>query len=68
MGLPPLQEVLSATEAYLTTLDAVLPLFHPGRLLRSINNWYAHPDQKERTIWAAINVVLAPAYRQIPPQ
>ncbi|KAH7139866.1 hypothetical protein B0J13DRAFT_586393 [Dactylonectria estremocensis] len=56
MELPPLQEVLSATEAYLTTLNAVLPLFHPGRLLQSINNWYAHPGRRERTTWAAINV------------
>jgi hypothetical protein len=67
MELPPLQEVLSATEAYLTTLNAVLPLFHPGRLLQSINNWYAHPGRRERTTWAAINMVLALAHGRIPP-
>jgi hypothetical protein len=67
MELPPLQEVLSATKAYLTTLNAVLPLFHPGRLLQSIHNWYAHPVRRERTTWAAINVVLALAHRRIPP-
>lgn len=67
MELPPLAEVLSATEAYLTTLNAVLPLFHPGRLLQSINNWYAHPGRRERTTWAAINVVLALAHIRIPP-
>lgn len=67
MELPPLQEVLSATESYLTTLNAVLPLFHPGRLLQSINNWYAHPGRRDRRTWAAINVVLALAHRRIPP-
>ena len=67
MELPPLQEVLSATEAYLATLNAVLPLFHPGRLLQSINNWYAHPGRRERTTWAAVNVVLALAYHRTPP-
>lgn len=67
MELPPLQEVLSTTEAYITTLNAVLPLFHPGRLLQLINNWYAHPGRRERTTWAAINVVLALAHRRIPP-
>lgn len=67
MELPPLQEVLSATEFYLTTLNAVLPLFQPGPLLQLINNWYAHLGRRERTTWAAINVVLALAHRQIPP-
>jgi hypothetical protein len=68
MELPPLQEVLSATEVYLTTLNAILPLFHPGRLLQSINNWYAHPGRRQRMTWAAINVVLALAHRLIPPE
>ncbi|KAB5546818.1 hypothetical protein GE09DRAFT_1204699 [Coniochaeta sp. 2T2.1] len=67
MELPPLQEVLSATESYLTTLNSILPLFHPGRLLQTINNWYAHPGRRDRTTWAAINVVLALAHRRIHP-
>lgn len=67
LELPPLQEVLSATEVYLTTLNAVLPLFHPGRLLQMINNWYAYPGRRERTTWAAINLVLALAHGRIPP-
>ncbi|KIW72367.1 hypothetical protein, variant 2 [Phialophora macrospora] len=66
MEMPPFQEVLSATEAYLTTLNAILPLFHPGRLLQLIHNWYAYPGRRERTTWAAINVVLALAHRRIP--
>ncbi|KEF55363.1 uncharacterized protein A1O9_08113 [Exophiala aquamarina CBS 119918] len=67
MELPPLQEVLSATAVYLTTLNAVLPLFHPGRLLQSINNWYAHPSRRDRTTWAAINVILALAHGRMDP-
>lgn len=67
MELPPLQEVLCATETYLGTLNAFLPLFHPGRLRQLIHKWYAYPGQRERTTWAAINVVLALAHRQISP-
>lgn len=67
MELPPLQEVLLATETYLGTLNAFLPLFHPGRLLQLINNWYAHPGRRDCAAWAAINVVLALAHRQLSP-
>jgi len=68
MELPPHREVLSATESYLTTLNAILPLFNPGRLLQLINNWYSYPGRRERTTWAAINVVLALAHHRIPPE
>ncbi|KAH8688520.1 fungal-specific transcription factor domain-containing protein [Ilyonectria robusta] len=64
MELPPLQEVLAAVEKYLTTSNAFLPLFHPGRLLRSVHRWYSHPEQRVSATWAAINVVLALAYCQ----
>lgn len=67
LELPPLQEVLPAVQEYLATLNAVLPLFDPYRLLRSIHNWYAHPGQRDCTTWAAINVVLALFHRQNPP-
>lgn len=63
MELPPLPEVLPAVEKYLTTFNSVLPLFHPGTLLKSIHNWYLYPDQRDCASWAAINVVLALAYR-----
>ena len=63
MELPPLHEVLFATEAFLRSLNTILPLFHPGRLLRKINHWYKYPERRERTTWAAINVVLALAHR-----
>lgn len=64
MELPPLSEVLPAVEKYLTTCNSVLPLFHPGTLLRSIHNWYRYADQRDCTSWAAINVVLALAHRE----
>ena len=66
LELPPLQQVLSATEVYLTTLNAVLPLFHPGRLLQLIKNWYEYPGRSDHITWAAINVILALAHRRIP--
>jgi hypothetical protein len=63
MELPSLQEVLSATNIYLTTFNATLPLFHPGRLLQMVHDWYRYPGYRPRTTWAAINVVLALACR-----
>jgi Fungal specific transcription factor domain len=63
MELPPLSEVLPAVENYLTTFNSVLPLFHSGELLKSIHNWYWYPEQRDCASWAAINVVLALAYR-----
>jgi hypothetical protein len=62
--LPPRQEVLSAVNKYLSTLNSVLPLFHPQNLINSINRWYDKPEPRETSIWAAINVILALTYRQ----
>ena len=66
LELPPLHEILSGAQRYLTTLNNMLPLFQPDRLIQSINSWYLRPDQRHYTTWAAINVVLALAYRQTP--
>jgi hypothetical protein len=62
--LPPRQEVLSAVDKFLGTLNTVLPLFHPQSLINSINWWYDNPESRETSTWAAINVVLALTYRQ----
>lgn len=68
LDLPPLHETLPAVETYLATLNSVLPLFHPGRLLHSLRSWYdAPPGQRDSATWAAINVVLALAHRQVSP-
>lgn len=62
--LPPRQEVLSAANKYLDTLNSVLPLFHPQNLMNSINRWYDNPESRETSTWAATNVVVALIYRQ----
>ncbi|KAF4625928.1 hypothetical protein G7Y89_g12235 [Cudoniella acicularis] len=67
MDLPPIQEVLPAVENFLTTFNSFFPLFHPGTLLRTVENWYSYPNQRDSTVWAAINVVLALAHRQSDP-
>jgi hypothetical protein len=68
LDLPPLQETLPAVEKYLATLNTALPLFHPDRLLHSLKSWYETPlVQRDCVTWAAINVVLALAHRQVPP-
>lgn len=66
LDLPPLQETLPAVETYLATFNSVLPLFHPAKLLHSVKSWYDAPlSQRNCATWAAINVVLALAHRQV---
>lgn len=65
LELPPLDYVLPIIEKYLATFNIFMPLFHPGRLLHSVNNWYANSGQRDVTTWAVINIVLALAHRQI---
>ncbi|KAJ0413986.1 fungal-specific transcription factor domain-containing protein [Aspergillus carlsbadensis] len=65
LDLPPLHEALPAVEKYLATLNSVIPLFHPGRLLYSLRSCYTPlPGQRNcsTSTWAAINVVLALAH------
>ncbi|KAF4954320.1 hypothetical protein FGADI_5343 [Fusarium gaditjirri] len=66
LELPPQHEVLSGVNKFLTTFNTILPLFHPQRLLSRVNAWYEQPHQRDASSWAAINVVLALAYRHIP--
>ncbi|KAF9767504.1 hypothetical protein IL306_015325 [Fusarium sp. DS 682] len=65
LELPPHQEVLSGVNKFLTTMNTILPLFHPQRLLNRVNAWYEQPHQRDTSTWAAINVLLALAYRHI---
>ncbi|KAM0268763.1 hypothetical protein ACHAPA_004688 [Fusarium lateritium] len=65
-GLPPRQEILSTVDKFLSSLNSVLPLFHPQRLNNSINRWYDNPESQNVSTWAAINVILALTYRQNP--
>ena len=61
--LPPLQDVLPIVETYLATSNSVLPLFHPPTLLDAVKRWYWFPEGRDVKTWAAINVVLALAFR-----
>ncbi|OTA82492.1 hypothetical protein M434DRAFT_378957 [Hypoxylon sp. CO27-5] len=62
LELPPYQDVLPIVERYLTTFNSIFPLFHPGTLLQTVNNWYLSPNSQNPVIWAMINVVLALAH------
>ncbi|KAL4739530.1 fungal-specific transcription factor domain-containing protein [Aspergillus similis] len=62
LDLPPLHEALPAVQKYLATLNSVIPLFHPGRLLNSLRDLYTARGQRNCSTWAAINVVLALAH------
>ena len=65
MDLPPLQQVLPVVHVFLEKFNAVLPLFHAGTLLRLIHDFYDFGTQHgDPVAWAAINIVLALAYRQ----
>lgn len=67
LELPSRLEVSSAVDKYLKTMNSVLPLFNPEKLLRRIQTWFEHRiDQRDCITWAAINVVLALAHRQTP--
>jgi hypothetical protein len=67
LELPRRQRVVSAVDKYLTTLNSILPLFSPQKLLRCIDMWYDHPSQRDSSTWAAINVILALVHRQASP-
>ncbi|KAF3396969.1 hypothetical protein DPV78_007848 [Talaromyces pinophilus] len=65
MCLAPLQQVLPIIQVFLENSNAILPLFHAKTLLRLVHDFYSHgPEQKDPVAWAAINIVLALAYRQ----
>ncbi|PCG94645.1 Transcription factor [Penicillium occitanis (nom. inval.)] len=65
MCLVPLQQVLPIIQVFLENFNAILPLFHAKTFLRLVHDFYSHgPEQKDPVAWAAINIVLALAYRQ----
>ncbi|KAI8724294.1 Zn(2)-C6 fungal-type domain-containing protein [Fusarium sp. LHS14.1] len=68
LELPPQDEVMYAAQQYITGFNSAIPLFNPDGLLHLINRWYASPDQRDYTAWAAINTVLALVHRQTPPE
>ncbi|KAH8887314.1 hypothetical protein GQ53DRAFT_693053 [Thozetella sp. PMI_491] len=64
MTLPPSHQVLPIIRSFVDTFNTVMPLFHPKTLLKMVNDWYNIPHQRDAVSWAAINVVLALAYKQ----
>lgn len=64
ISLPPLEHVLPIVELYLERFNTILPLFHPSTLLHLTRHQYGLPvSQRDPVAWAAINIVLALAYR-----
>ncbi|KAJ4360218.1 uncharacterized protein N0V89_000778 [Didymosphaeria variabile] len=64
MSLPPLEDVLPIVKVFLHTFNTALPLFHANSLLYLIHHFYkVRLPQRDPVVWAAINVVLALAYR-----
>jgi len=64
MALPSLEHVLPIVKVFLKSFNAVLPLFHDDTLLHLIQSFYDVPyPRRDPVEWAAINVVLALAYR-----
>ncbi|KAF6817914.1 fungal specific transcription factor, partial [Colletotrichum plurivorum] len=60
MPLPPQDVVRHVIDVYLSSFNAILPLFHPPSLYRTVDVWYRQPaDAKQPSCWAAINVALA---------
>jgi len=64
MTLPPFHQVMPMIHIFLDSFNAVMPLFQPKTLLKLVNDFYAFPHQGDPVSWAAINVVLALAYKQ----
>lgn len=65
LDLPPLQQILPVVHLYLENFNTVFPLFHAETLLRLLHNTYNLDARcRDPVAWAAINIVVALAYRQ----
>lgn len=65
LDLPPLRQVLPVVHLFLEKFNTVLPLFHAETLLGLVHSCYnMGARHRDPVAWAAINVVLALAYRQ----
>lgn len=60
MELPSEGIVRHVVDAYLTTFNSLLPLFHPQSLYLTVDDWYRQPSVRRKpSAWATINVVFA---------
>ncbi|KAF7529462.1 hypothetical protein G7054_g9846 [Neopestalotiopsis clavispora] len=55
----PEEVVRHVANIYLSTFNSTLPLFHPRRLLKLIDEWYRLPTRRSPSSWACINLILA---------
>lgn len=55
----PQPQVFPAVEHYLSTFNAVYPLFHPSLLWQRVNRWYEQPERRDDAAWAVLNVIVA---------
>ncbi|KAF2645213.1 hypothetical protein P280DRAFT_486464 [Massarina eburnea CBS 473.64] len=63
MALPSIGHVLPIIKTFLSNLNATLPLLHDATLLRLVNFYQVPYSRRDPVAWAAINTVLALAYR-----
>ena len=61
--LPPLAEILPTIDSYFEFINAIIPLFHEPSFKRMLYYWYSPSSRRPEADWAAINIVLALAYR-----
>lgn len=59
MPLPVESVVRPLIDSYLANFNSLLPLFEPHQLTKTVDQWYSNPNQRTRTSWAVINVVMA---------
>ncbi|KEF57643.1 uncharacterized protein A1O9_05561 [Exophiala aquamarina CBS 119918] len=58
--LPPLHETLPVIEAYFANVNSAMPLFHEGKFMTMVWQWYSESKVRQNSSnWAAINVVFA---------
>ncbi|KAH7121882.1 fungal-specific transcription factor domain-containing protein [Dactylonectria estremocensis] len=61
--LPPLDDILPVVDHYFASFNSVIPLFHQDSFMRMLNSWYNDPTPRDRGTWAAVQIVMALAYR-----
>ncbi|KAH7121423.1 fungal-specific transcription factor domain-containing protein [Dactylonectria macrodidyma] len=61
--LPPLDEVLPIVDHYFACFNSVIPLFHQDAFMHMLNSWYNDPMPRDRGTWAAVQIVMALAFR-----
>lgn len=65
--LPPLDEILPMIDSYFMHFNSIIPLFQQPAFMRMLHDYYHSPSaaaaDSRHAVWAAVNIVLALAYR-----